>query len=65
MLIASSFLAGSLLTLLVPVATFIAVATWLTLVVRRSEARSGPRPASEEAAREERAPDGAPARRGE
>ncbi len=42
MLIASSFLAGSLLTLLVPVATFIAVATWLTLVVRRSGARSGP-----------------------
>jgi hypothetical protein len=34
---ASSFLSGALLTLLVPIATVIAVLTWGVLVIRRHE----------------------------
>jgi hypothetical protein len=36
-LLASSFLSGSLLTLLVPIATVIAVLTWGVLVISRHE----------------------------
>lgn len=37
MVMASSFLSGSLLTLLVPIATVIAVLAWGVLVIRRHE----------------------------
>jgi hypothetical protein len=35
--LASSFLSGSLLTMLVPIATFVAVLIWGVLVIRRHE----------------------------
>jgi hypothetical protein len=35
--LASSFLSGSLLTMLVPIATFVVVAIWGVLVIRRHE----------------------------
>jgi len=63
MLIASFFLAGSLLTMLVPIAVFIAVATWLTLVIRRQ--REVDRPGREAPARAERPVDGAHAPEGD
>ncbi len=55
MVLASWFLSGSLLTMLVPIATFIALATWGVLVIRRHErhreaVQTGERSAGAEAA---------------
>jgi hypothetical protein len=64
-LIASSFLASSLLTMLVPIATFIAVVTWLTLVIRHHKPSSEGRPRGEASTRAESVGDGAVAPEGD
>jgi hypothetical protein len=64
-ILASWFLAGSLLTMLVPIAIFIAVAIWLTLVIRRYKPSSERRPRGDASRRAQSASDGAVAPEGD
>lgn len=65
MLLASSFLASSVLSLVLPVVTFIAVVTWLVLVLRRHERRTRGPSAPDAAGRKPQARDAAGLREAE